>query len=155
MLLDLKHIKKALDILSNQDEYDINMLAMPGVIHSLHPAVTNAGIDMVEERGDAFFVMDSSIVDASVNTAINNVQGLDTNYAAVYYPWVKVLDSSINKPILVPPSVIVPGAIAASDRIGAEWFAPAGLNRGILGNVIEAKIRLNQADRDVLYDEKN
>jgi len=149
-----KAYKKALDILSNQDEYDINMLAMPGVIHSLHPAVTNAGIDMVEERGDAFFVMDSSIVDASVNTAINNVQGLDTNYAAVYYPWVKVLDSSINKPILVPPSVIVPGAIAASDRIGAEWFAPAGLNRGILGNVIEAKIRLNQADRDVLYDEK-
>ena len=149
-----KAYKKALDILSNQDEYDINMLAMPGVIHSLHPAVTNAGIDMVEERGDAFFVMDSSIVDASVNTAVNDVQGLDTNYAATYYPWVKVLDSSINKPILVPPSVIVPGAIAASDRIGAEWFAPAGLNRGILGNVIEAKIRLNQADRDVLYDEK-
>ncbi len=38
--------KKALDILSNQDEYDINMLAMPGVIHSLHSNVTNAGIDM-------------------------------------------------------------------------------------------------------------
>tara|TARA_A100001515_G_scaffold105288_1_gene86052 strand:- start:371 stop:3256 length:2886 start_codon:yes stop_codon:yes gene_type:complete len=146
--------KKALDILSNQDEYDINMLAMPGVIHSLHPLVTNAGIDMVEDRGDAFFVMDASTVDSSVNTAVSNVSGLDTSYAATYYPWVKVLDSSINKPVLVPPSVIVPGAIAASDRIGAEWFAPAGLNRGILGNVIEAKIRLNQSERDVLYDAK-
>ena len=78
----------------------------------------------------------------------------DTNYAAVYYPWVKVLDSARNKPVLVPPSVIVPGAIAASDRIAAEWFAPAGLNRGVLGNVIEAKIRLNQAERDTLYDNK-
>ena len=146
--------KKALDILSNQDEYDINMLAMPGVIHSLHSLVTNAGIDMVEDRGDAFFVMDLNEVGASVNTAISNVDGLDSSYAAAYYPWVKVLDSSINKPVLVPPSVIVPGAIAASDRIGAEWFAPAGLNRGILGNVIEAKIRLNQAERDVLYDAK-
>ena len=146
--------KKAIDILSNQDEYDINMLAMPGVIHSLHPLVTNAGIDMAEERGDAFFVMDLNEVGASVNTAVTNVSGIDTNYAAVYYPWVKVLDSARNKPVLVPPSVIVPGAIAASDRIAAEWFAPAGLNRGVLGNVIEAKIRLNQAERDTLYDAK-
>lgn len=149
-----KAYKKALDILSNQDEYDINMLAMPGVIHSLHPATTNAAIDMVETRGDAFFVMDGSSVNSSVNTAVNDINGLDTNYAGVYYPWVKVLDSSINKPILVPPSVIVPGAIAASDRIGAEWFAPAGLNRGVLGNVLEAKIRLSQAERDTLYDAK-
>ena len=64
-----------------------------------------------------------------------------------------MLDTAANKPILVPPSVIVPGAIAASDNIGAEWFAPAGLNRGILGNVLEAKIRLNQAERDTLYDD--
>jgi len=146
--------KKAIDIISNQDEYDINMLAMPGVIHSLHPLVTNAGIDMCEERGDAFFVMDLNEVNSSVNTAISNVSGIDTNYAAVYYPWVKVLDTAKNKPVLVPPSVIVPGAIAASDRIAAEWFAPAGLNRGVLGNVIEAKMRLNQAERDVLYDNK-
>ena len=149
-----KGYKKALDILSNQDEYDINMLAMPGVIHSAHPLVTQAGIDMVEGRGDAFFVLDSSIASSTVNTAVSNVSGLDTNYAAVYYPWVKVLDTAANKPILVPPSVIVPGAIAASDAIAAEWFAPAGLNRGVLGNVLEAKIRLNQAERDTLYNAK-
>ncbi len=149
-----KAYKKALDILSNQDEYDINMLAMPGVVHSAHPLVTQAGIDMVEGRGDAFFVMDSSIAASTINTAVSNVSGLDTNYAAVYYPWVKVLDTSMNKPVLVPPSVIVPGAIAASDAIAAEWFAPAGLNRGVLGNVLEAKTRLNQAERDTLYNAK-
>ena len=146
--------KKALDIMSNQDEYDINMLALPGVIKQLHPSVTNAAIDMVETRGDAFYVMDLAKVDTSVNSAVIQANGLDTNYAAVYYPWVKVLDTSINKPVLVPPSVIVPGAIAASDAIAAEWFAPAGLNRGVLGNVIEAKMRLNQAERDKLYDAK-
>tara|TARA_R110001592_G_scaffold9089_2_gene48773 strand:+ start:924 stop:3812 length:2889 start_codon:yes stop_codon:yes gene_type:complete len=146
--------KKALDIITNQDEYDINMLAVPGVIHSIHPLVTSKGIDVCEGRGDTFFVMDLSPKDASVNTAVSNASGLDTNYAAVYYPWVKVLDTAANKPVFVPPSVIVPGAIAASDAIGAEWFAPAGLNRGILGNVIEAKLRLNQAERDVLYNAK-
>ena len=148
-----KGYSKAINILSNQDEYDINMLAMPGVNYATHPLLANKGIDMCEERGDCFFVMDLNTIDASVNTAIQNVDGLDTNYAAVYYPWVKVLDTAANKPVLVPPSVIVPGAIAASDNIGAEWFAPAGLNRGILGNVLEAKIRLNQAERDTLYDD--
>ena len=149
-----KGYSKAINILSNQDEYDINMLAMPGVNYATHPLLANKGIDMCEERGDCFFVMDLNTIDASVNTAIQNVDGLDTNYAAVYYPWVKVLDTAANKPVMVPPSVIVPGAIAQSDRIAAEWFAPAGLNRGVLGNVIEAKIRLNQGERDKLYDAK-
>ena len=149
-----KGYTKALNILANQDEYDINMLAMPGVNYATHPLIANAGIDMCEDRGDAFFIMDLNTVDASVNTAITNVSGLDTNYAAVYYPWIKVLDSSTNVPVMVPPSVVVPGAIAQSDRLQAEWFAPAGLNRGILGNVLEAKIRLNQAERDKLYDAK-
>ena len=146
--------KKALDILSNQDEYDINMLALPGVIKQIHSAVTTAATDMVETRGDAFYVMDLAKYNQSVNQAVNVADGLDTNYAAVYYPWVKVLDTAANIPVLVPPSVIVPGAIAASDKIGAEWFAPAGLNRGVLGNVLEAKIRLNQSERDRLYNAK-
>ena len=146
--------KKALDILSNQDEYDINMLALPGVIKQRHSAVTTAATDMVETRGDAFYIMDLAQYDQSVNQAVNVADGLDTNYAAVYYPWVKVLDTTSNIPVLVPPSVIVPGAIAASDNIGAEWFAPAGLNRGVLGNVLEAKIRLNQGERDRLYNAK-
>ena len=146
--------KKAIDILSNQDEYDINILVIPGAIKQYHSLITNAGINMVEDRGDAFYVMDLVGKDESVNSAVNQVAGLDTNYAAVYYPFVKVLDTSRNLPILVPPSVVVPGAIAQSDNIAAEWFAPAGLNRGVLGNVIEAKIRLNQAERDILYDNK-
>ncbi len=149
-----KGYKKALDIISNQDEYDINMLVMPGIIKQYHTLVANAGIDMCEDRGDAFFIMDLAGKEESVNSAVNTVSGLDTNYAAVYYPWVKVMDNAANKPVFVPPSVIVPGAIAQSDAIAAEWFAPAGLNRGVLGNVMEAKIRLNQAERDVLYDNK-
>jgi len=147
-----KGYKKALNILSNQDEYDINMLALPGVIKTLHSSVTQAAIDMVEARSDAFYVMDLNQVNDSVNTAVNATDGVDTNYAAVYYPWVKVLDTSRNKPVFVPPSVVVPGAIAASDALQAEWFAPAGLNRGVLGNVLEARIRLNQAERDQLYE---
>ena len=146
--------KKALDVMSNQDEYDINMLVLPGVVKQLHASVTDAATVMAEDRGDAFYVMDLAIEESTVNNATSQADGLDSNYAAVYYPWVKVLDTSRNKPVFVPPSVIVPGAIAASDRIGAEWFAPAGLNRGVLGTVLEAKNRLTQAERDSLYENR-
>jgi len=146
--------KKALDILSNQDEYDFNLLALPGVINELHSGVTDAATTMVEDRGDAFYVMDLAQLEASVVTAVNQASGLDSNYAGVYYPWVKVLDTSTNRPVFVPPSVVVPGAIAQSDAAAAEWFAPAGLNRGVLGNVLEAKMRLNQTERDSLYEGK-
>ena len=146
--------KKAIDILSNQDEYDMNMLVLPGVIKELHSSVTDAATTMVEDRGDTFYVMDLTQLNSKVSKAVSEASSLDSNYAAVYYPWVKVLDTSINKPVFVPPSVIVPGAIAASDNIAAEWFAPAGLNRGVLGSVLEAKIRLNQSERDSLYEGK-
>ena len=146
--------KKALDIMSNQDEYDINMLALPGVIRNLHSAVTDQGVTFVEDRADCFYVLDLAGQEATVPTAVSNAATENSNYAGAYYPWVKVLDPSLNKPVFVPPSVVVLGAIAASDQIAAEWFAPAGLNRGILGNVLEARTRLNQAERDTLYDGK-
>jgi hypothetical protein len=146
--------KKALDILSNQDEYDINMLVLPGVIAEHHKSLNTAAINFCETRGDVFYVMDLTDVDSTVNTAVNTVSGLDSNFAAVYYPWVMVYDDALGVDVFVPPSVIVPGAIAASDRIGAEWFAPAGLNRGVLGNVTQAKMTLNQAERDQLYEAK-
>jgi phage tail sheath protein FI len=42
--------------------------------------------------------------------------------------------------------------MAFNDRVAAEWFAPAGLNRGGLTEVIEVKTRLTQAERDTLYE---
>jgi hypothetical protein len=143
---------KVLNILNNPDEYDINMLVLPGVIKSLHSVVTDKATSVVEERGDVLYIMDLAAANTTINSAVNETSGLDSNYAATYFPWVKVLNNAINRPEFMPPSVLVPGAIAASDRIGAEWFAPAGLNRGGLGDALEAKIRLSQSERDQLYN---
>ena len=48
------HTKRAINAVSNQDEFDINMLSTPGLIYTLHPNPINRGISMVESRGDAF-----------------------------------------------------------------------------------------------------
>jgi hypothetical protein len=144
--------KKALDTISNADEFDINMIATPGVLHSLHSAITNYAKDICEDRGDAFYVMDSVGINDNIATAVATTEGFDSNYAATYYPWVKILDFDRNKPIWVPPSVVLPGVIAFNDRVAAEWFAPAGLNRGGLTEVVEVKSRLTHAERDTLYE---
>lgn len=144
--------KAAIDTISNPDEIDINTLFIPGVLHRLHSSVTNYAITAVENRGDVFYVMDGFDIDDSVSTAVSTVSTLDTNYSATYYPWVKIVDDNLNRPVWVSPSVVLAGAIAFNDRIGAEWFAPAGYNRGGLTEVIEAYTRLTQDERDDLYD---
>ena len=144
--------KKALDTISNADEFDVNMVVTPGVIHSLHSGITSYAFEMCEARGDAFYVMDSVGLDDNISTAVSAMEGLDTNYAATYYPWVKIVDLDRNKPVWVPPSVVLPGVIAFNDRVAAEWFAPAGLNRGGLTEVVEVKTRLTQTERDTLYE---
>ena len=144
--------KKGINAVSNPDEFDINMLVVPGVIHNLHSSITNHAIQKSEERGDTFFILDSVKYGASISDATAAIQSLDTNYAATYYPWVKIRDRNTNLPVWVPPSVVLAGTIAFTDRVAHEWFAPAGLNRGGLTTVTEAQTRLTHAERDELYE---
>ena len=142
--------KAAINTLSNPDEIDINLVVLPGIIHDLHSNVTNHLITKIEERADCFAIIDPEQLSASVSEAISAVATLDTSYAAVYYPWVKM---GLR---FVPPSVAVLGAYSQSDRLGAEWFAPAGLNRGGLASfgVTNVYKILKHADRDDLYEER-
>ena len=144
--------KRAINAISNPDEFDINLLATPGVIHRLHPAVTNHAISKTEARADALYIMDSAAYTDSVQTVVDTIKALDTNYVATYYPWVKIVNASTGRPVWVPPSVVLPGVISYTDRVAHEWFAPAGLNRGGLTTVLEAKTRLTHAERDELYE---
>ena len=146
--------KKAINAVSNPDEFDINLLVTPGIVHGLHSKVSARAMNMCEERGDAFYVMDASIHGESISTITSRVSTLDTNYAAVYYPWVKIVDSGTSLPVWVPPSVVLPGVIAYTDQVSHEWFAPAGLNRGGLTSVVEAQTRLTHAERDDLYEDR-
>ena len=149
--------KRAINAVSNPDEFDINLLSTPGIIHGLgggHSAVTNHAIDKVEDRADTFYIMDGSVYGRTIQGAINDVKTIDSNYVGTYYPWVKILDSVKGKPTWVPPSVVLPGVYANNDRVGQEWFAPAGLNRGGLTEVLEAQTRLTNLERDDLYENR-
>ena len=145
---------RAIAALSNADEFDINMVVTPGVVRRLHTSTATEVLDMVEQRNDCFYIMDTNAFTDSIAQANTQAQAIDSNMAATYYPWVKTIDVNTNKLIAVPPSVLLPGVFAANDRVAAEWFAPAGLNRGGLLGAVSVQNRLTQSEKDSLYENK-
>lgn len=148
-----KAYKYAIDLLSNADQYDINMLLTPGIIDTHHSSIVSYAVDMCESRGDCFYIFDAAKLDSYATTdATTQAANYDTNYAATYYPWVKIFDAERNKYIWVPASVPVAGAISYNDKVGYEWWAPAGLNRGVLSTARDVYNVLSQPERDELYE---
>jgi hypothetical protein len=143
--------KQAIDTIASATSVDINLLCMPGIIYTKHPAIISYAEQVAQERGDTFFVFDATPLDATVQATVDAIQDWDSNYAATYYPWVKITDANTTRPIWVPPSVVIPGVLAFNDKVGEQWFAPAGLNRGGLA-VNDVYVRLNRTDIDTLYD---
>ena len=147
---------KALNVISNSDEYDINMIVTPGATIADHSSIINKAIEVAEDRGDCFVIADPVIQGRSADAAVAAVSdsGIDSNYVGTYWPWVKILDTDKNKPVWVPPSVVVPKVIAYNDTVAYEWFAPAGLNRGGITEAIDIELKLSQATRNDLYENK-
>ena len=142
------------DILANPDEYNFQLVATPGITQQFQSSVVAQYIGLSENRGDCFYITDLVGYGATINTPGNYANQLNTNYAAAYWPWVQVLSQATGKLVWVPASTVMPGVYAFNDRVSAEWFAPAGLNRGGVGGALQAERKLGTNDRDTLYQNK-
>jgi hypothetical protein len=148
----------SLTMLTNKDEFDFNLLLVPGATLGSGPlsSISDNVIATCESRTDAMAIVDATPCGITgsaqtVTSATNAAAASTSNYAATYYPWVQVYSSNLGKAVWVPPSVVMAGVYAFNDQVAAEWFAPAGLNRGGIGSVIRAERKLSQSDRDTLY----
>ena len=144
----------AIRVLKNQDEYDINLLVLPGLVDNLpaHATVLTEAVNMVESRGDCFLVIDPVDHGATITDATGQAGNRDSNYVAEYWPWVKVPDPDLGRNVWVPASTLIPGVYAFSDRFAAPWYAPAGLNRGGIDIAVQTERKLTQSNRDTLYE---
>lgn len=154
---------KALEIMENVVNVDIQLLAIPGI---RHPIVTDAASAAVKERFDALYIMDVEQYDDAGTLVTTDAQlpsvtatvaafaerALDSSFAAAYFPDVVITDPTVGTNVVAPPSVAVLGAIALNDAIGQPWFAPAGNTRGSLSSVLEARVKLSKDNMDALYD---
>ena len=144
----------ALTLLTNKDDYSFNLLLVPGVTLGTGAlsSIADDVIAVCEGRGDSMTIIDTTAYGANVAAAITAAAANGSSYGAAYYPWVQLFSSNLGKAVWCPPSVVMGGVFAFNDQVGAEWFAPAGLNRGGIGSVLRAERRLSQDDRDSLYD---
>ena len=144
----------AIFLLKNQDEYDINLLALPGLVDNFsnHSAILTTALTAMEDRSDAFLLIDPVEYGASIGQATAKAESRDTNYAATYWPWVKIPDVDLGRNVWVPASTLIPSVYAFNDRVAAPWYAPAGLNRGALDIAVQTERKLTQSNRDTLYE---
>jgi len=140
-----------ISLLSNREFYQYNVISTPGLLANLHPTQVNNVVVNTQNRGDALYVLDLIEYSGDITNTISVAQSIDNSYAATYWPWIRVTDTSTGKQVWAPTSTVIPGVYANNDKISAPWFAPAGINRGGLTTVSYAKYKLTQSDRDTLY----
>lgn len=152
---------RALDVIGNTSDVDIQVLALPGIRDSV---VTDQAITTTEDRFDAIYVMDveefnilgSELTSSAQRPDVGQTasafasRGLDSSFAAAYFPDVNLTVNGSS--YAVPPSVAVLGSYAFTDATSFPWFAPAGFTRGNLRNVTSANVLLGQSNMTTLYD---
>ena len=146
--------------MSDNEQIDIDLVAIPG--HASTTCVT-ALIDFCQNvRTDCLAIIDppfgltiKEIIAWQNGSHPLNTTKLDTDFAALYWPWVKTRDNYNQVDVWVPPSGSVMATIARSDAIARPWFAPAGITRGIVPGISDVYDRPNLEERDLLYGNRN
>jgi phage tail sheath protein FI len=148
-----------LQALSDTDQVNIDLVAVPGHTST---AIAQGLIDFTALRGDCFAIVEAPF-GLNVNEVIQWQNGthplndtrFDSNYAALYWPWVMIRDAFNHINVWVPPSGGVLSAFANSDSISAPWFAPAGQTRGLVQDVLDVFTRPTLEERDQMYGNAN
>lgn len=140
------------DLFANPDEVDVNILINGG-----YSSTSTQGkmIAIAEARKDCIAVLDMPSDKTNVTDMIeyrNDDLNANSNYAALYAPLLKIYDQYNDKEkTTVPTSGAIAGVVAFTDSVSEAWFAPAGMNRGIL-NVLGVSKVFTGGERDLLYE---
>jgi len=138
-------VQGALDAFAAIDE--IALVAVPGVTAT---AVQTAVITHCVNTGDRFAILDGLRAPATLTSgAIQNGVG-DSDYAAMYFPWITVFDPATNGPVVVPPSGHVAGIYARVDAARGVHKAPA--NEVVRGALRFSRL-VNKGHQDTLNPE--
>jgi phage tail sheath protein FI len=140
-----------------EDIEDISIVAAPGATYLLDtPSYNSDGMTIINlliahtER----MRYRIAVLDAGDNQTLAAVRALraklDSKYAALYYPWVRVLDPITRKEIYLPPSGFVAGIYARNDNNRAVYKAPAN---EVVNLALGFEVLLNKSQQEVLNPE--
>lgn len=151
-----------LQLFTDAENVDVNILAVPDISHR---TIISELISICEARKDSIALIDVPY-GKSVQQAVAWANGLgggatdptaaiNSSYAAIYYPWVQVYDGYNDANTWIPPSGHAAGAMAYTDNVAESWWAPAGLQRAVLTDVLEVEHSATQGERDYMYSNGN
>jgi len=160
--------KTGLKMFSNGETVDVNMLAVPGYDKMVDPAdqqdVLREGLlatcdPAAGGRGDCVALISlpyGLTVQEAIDWHNGNLAGyldqaINSSYAALYWPYLNVFDSYSNSELWIPSEGSVAGICAFTDATRELWFAPAGLQRGRLQDVLDIEYSPDLGQRDALY----
>jgi hypothetical protein len=151
---------EAIRTFENPNETNINVFATPGIDLLDNSDLVNETIEMIEEkRGDSIYLPTLPDTDSSGNPlmpedVVSIIEGeFDSNYTAVYYPWIQINDTENNQYLWIPPTRDVVRNLALTDNKAFPWFASAGVDRGKV-NAVNVRLKLNLDDTDTLYENR-
>lgn len=146
--------------LSEPEQIDIDLLAVPGhssttVIQALINVCQNMRQDCLAIIDAPFGLTVEEIVAWQNGTHPLNSARFDSDFAALYWPWVKIRDTYNRVDVWVPPSGSIMATIARSDFLDRPWFAPAGIRRGVVPGILDVFTRPTLQERDLMYGNRN
>ena len=146
--------------LSEPEQIDLDLIAAPGhsstaVVTALLNLCQNVRMDTLAIIDPPFGLTVKEIVHWQNGSHPLNTTRFDSDFGALYWPWVKIRDNFNRVDIWAPPSGSVMATIARSDQLSAPWFAPAGVNRGTVPNITDVFSRPTLEERDLMYGYRN
>jgi len=145
------------DLYQNAEEIDANIFIDSGKSSTIKAYIAAISKDT---RKDCMAVLDclkTHVVNNSGSEATDlreyrlSTLNLNNSYAALYGNWLNVYDKWNAKYRWIPASGHIAGIFANTDSVSDAWFAPAGLNRGILSNVRKLAWNPTEGERNLMY----
>ena len=85
------------------------------------------------------------------NPLKNLYEGANTSYACTYMNWVKKYDNTLGDFVWLPMSPFAAEIMCEVDARYFMWWAPFGLNNGVLHTITDIAFRPNQGQNDYFY----
>lgn len=104
------------------DNSNVSIISVPGITS---PNVQLSLVAHCENLGSRFAVLDMPKESKTVTDVMKHRNTVDSDYCAMYHPWIKVYDPLDKKDIFMPPSGAMLGIYARSDSTRGVHKAPA------------------------------
>lgn len=141
---DTGGVRTGLKALEAQD--GVNIIAAPGFTGNDFRAVVDELIGQAERKTDRFAVFESND-EADISAVLSFRGNFSSKFAAMYHPWITVLDPLSNTVIPVPPTGHILGAYARTDNDRGVFKAPANVT---LRGIIDFTHNVPDGEQDIL-----